>query len=194
MQIIGLTGSIASGKSSVANMFKRLLIPVHDADKVAHELMAPNGIAVPQILQQFGDVGSLSGGIDRHKLGTIIFQDGTAKNQLEMILHPLIFENRSRFLRLMQSQRYAKVVLDVPLLFETGSQVICDTVICVWAPKFLQYQRALRRAGMTPEKLDAIINYQMPQHDKKTLADFTLPTGLGKADTFRRLRHWLKQN
>ena len=194
MRIIGLTGSIATGKSSVSDMFRYLRIPVHDADRSVHNFLGPHGLAVSDIIAAFGDVGNLDNGIDRQKLGDIIFSDPEAKNRLELIVHPLIWQDRQKFFKHMRLQNRKIVVVDIPLLFETGSDMVCDNIICVWAPYFLQRQRALHRAGMTQQKLDAILNNQLPQHTKMQLADFCLPTGLGKAYTYKLLKRWLLTN
>ena len=194
MRIIGLTGSIATGKSSVSDMFRYLRIPVHDADKSVHNFLGPHGLAVSDIIAAFGDVGNLNNGIDRQKLGDIIFGDPEAKNQLELIIHPLVWQDRRKFVKHMKLQNRKIMVVDIPLLFETRSDIICDNIICVWAPYFLQRQRALHRAGMTQQKLDAILNNQLPQHTKMRLADFCLPTGLGKAYTYKLLKRWLLSN
>lgn len=194
MRIIGLTGSIATGKSSVSDMFRYLRIPVHDADRSVHNFLGPHGLAVSDIIATFGDVGNLDNGIDRQKLGDIIFSDPEAKNRLELIVHPLIWQDRQKFFKHMRLQNRKIVVVDIPLLFETGSDMVCDNIICVWAPYFLQRQRALHRAGMTQQKLDAILNNQLPQHTKMQLADFCLPTGLGKAYTYKLLKRWLLSN
>ena len=194
MRIVGLTGSIATGKSSVSDMFRYLRIPVHDADRSVHNFLGPHGLAVSDIIAAFGDVGNLDNGIDRQKLGDIIFSDPEAKNRLELIVHPLIWQDRQKFFKHMRLQNRKIVVVDIPLLFETGSDMVCDNIICVWAPYFLQRQRALHRAGMTQQKLDAILNNQLPQHTKMQLADFCLPTGLGKAYTYKLLKRWLLSN
>ena len=194
MRIIGLTGSIATGKSSVSDMFRYLRIPVHDADRSVHNFLGPHGLAVSDIIAAFGDVGNLDNGIDRQKLGDIIFSDPEAKNRLELIVHPLIWQDRQKFFKHMRLQNRKIVVVDIPLLFETGSDMVCDKLICVWAPYFLPRQRALHRAGMTQQKLDAILNNQLPQHTKMQLADFCLPTGLGKAYTYKLLKRWLLSN
>ena len=194
MRIIGLTGSIATGKSSVSDMIRYLRIPVHDADRSVHNFLGPHGLAVSDIIAAFGDVGNLDNGIDRQKLGDIIFSDPEAKNRLELIVHPLIWQDRQKFFKHMRLQNRKIVVVDIPLLFETGSDMVCDNIICVWAPYFLQRQRALHRAGMTQQKLDAILNNQLPQHTKMQLADFCLPTGLGKAYTYKLLKRWLLSN
>ena len=194
MKIIGLTGSIATGKSSVSDMFRCLKIPVHDADKAVHNFLGPNGLAVLDIINEFGNVGHFDKGIDRQKLGNIIFSDPEAKNRLELIIHPLVWQNRNKFIKQMKLQNRKVVVLDIPLLFETESSIVCDEIICVWAPYFLQKQRALKRIGMTQHKFDAILNNQLPQQTKMQLADFSLPTGLGKAYTYKLLKRWLQSN
>ena len=194
MKVIGLTGSIATGKSSVSDMFKYLKIPVHDADKVVHNFLGPNGLAVLDIVNEFGDVGHVDKGIDRQKLGNIVFGNPEAKKRLELIIHPLVWQNRKKFIERMYLQNRKVVVVDIPLLFETGSGNICDVIICVWAPYYLQKQRALKRIGMTQHKFDAILNNQLPQQTKMLLADFSLPTGLGKAYTYKLLKRWLQSS
>jgi len=191
MKIIGLTGSIATGKSSIGDMFNRLKIPVHDSDKTVHNLIGPKGAAVYDVIRLFGDIKDSDNGIDRKKLGEIVFSDSKAKADLEEVIHPLVRYDRNIFIRRMMSQRKKMVVVDIPLLYETGSENICDAVICSWAPYFLQKQRALKRFGMSEEKFNAILKQQIPQREKMILADFCLPTGLGKAYSYRLLKRWL---
>ena len=130
-------------------------------------------------------------GIDRKKLGEIVFSDPKAKADLEAVIHPLVRYDRNKFISRMMSQRRKIAVVDIPLLYETGSETICDMVICSWAPYFLQKQRALKRFGMSEEKFNAILKQQIPQREKMILADFCLPTGLGKAYSYRLLIGWL---
>ena len=190
-QIIGLTGSIAAGKSAAAHICRQMGLPVHDSDKVVHRLLGPNGVAVPIILEKFGSVGDVDTGIDRQALGQIVFGDPAAKNWLETLLHPLVEQDRTRFIRQHKSWGYKKIILDVPLLFEVGADTICDSVITVWAPAFLRKQRALMRPGMTEEKYQQIIASQFPQTEKIRLSDLSLPSGLGYAETRRRLKRFL---
>lgn len=179
MLIIGLTGSIASGKSTIADVFRRKHIAVFDSDKQVHDLMAPKGAAVTTILSHFKDCGSEETGIDRVKLGQIVFQDKSQLTSLESILHPLIAKQRERFLQ-QQHHSYAKaVILDVPLLFETKTDILCDVTMMAWAPLFLIKQRALRRPHMTEKKLQSILQSQMPVHEKTKLADEKIITALG---------------
>ena len=193
MQIIGLTGSIATGKSTAADMCRRLRLPVHDADVCVHRLLGPKGAAVLTVAAEFGLRPDAAGAIDRAALGKKVFQDPPARRRLEAILHPLVSADRDRFLALNRRRRSRLVVLDVPLLFETGGDAFCDFVICVWAPLRVQKKRALARPSMTDEKLAGILKAQMPQETKKRLADLALPSALGYAETNRRLRRWLAQ-
>ncbi len=146
MLIVGLTGSIATGKSAVATMLRRLNFPVHDSDKAAHQLMTPGGSAVKDIISLFGpNVSNMASGVNRIRLGNMVFADPAKRVLLEQILHPLIREQKERFIQHNKLQRRKAVFLDVPLLFETGGDCECDRVITVWCPAFLQTSRALRR-------------------------------------------------
>lgn len=196
MFVLGLTGSIGMGKSTAAAIFRRLGVPVHDADAAVHRLLAPGGTAVPAVLEAFPGVersdaeGRL--GIDRKVLGQIVFHDPAALKRLEDVLHPLVRAEAWAFLRRQARRRAEVVVLDIPLLFETGGARLCDAVVVVSAPAWLQAQRVLRRPGMTPETFAAVRAKQMPDAEKRRRADFVVPTGLGKGETLRRLRRILR--
>ena len=193
MLIVGLTGSIATGKSAAAAMLRRLNFQVHDSDKVAHQLMGPGGRAVDDIMSLFGsEVVNMASGVNRICLGNIVFADPAKRLLLEQILHPLIREQKERFIRHHRLKRSKAVFLDVPLLFETGGDRDCDRVITVWCPAFLQTARALRRRGMTAEKLSSVVNAQWPQSKKCQSSDLALPSSLGQSETFRRLKRWLR--
>ena len=179
MLIIGLTGSIASGKSTIAATFERYHFPVFDADKAVHKLLGTHGKAVPEILSYFGACGTLDAGIDRGKLGALVFGDAKALAVLEDILHPQVAAARLRFLAQAQTVRRKAVVLDVPLLFETGTDQLCDVTMMAFAPMRLIRQRALQRPSMSPEKLSQILAKQMPQHEKARLVDAKITTALG---------------
>lgn len=191
MQIIGLTGSLAAGKSSTAQIFRQMGLPVHDSDKIVHQLLGPNGQAVPKILQKFGAIGTIEAGIDRSALAQIIFTEDTAKIWLEQTLHPLVAQDRWRFIRHHRAWRFRRIVLDVPLLFEVGADALCDVVITVWAPEFIRKNRAMQRPAMSEKKYQSIQAAQIPQAEKRRLSDFSLPSGLGYAETRRRLKRWL---
>lgn len=186
MVILGLTGSIGMGKTTVARMLRRRGIPVHDADATVHRLLARGGEAVKAIDRAFPGVVT-DGAVDRKALGAVVFRDPTALGRLEAIIHPLTRRASRRFL-LRCARRGARLaVLDVPLLFETGGDRDVDATICVTAPPFVQRARVLSRPGMTPEKLDGILARQMPDIEKRRRADFVVPTGLGKGHTLRHL-------
>ena len=191
MQIIGLTGSIAAGKTSAAHICRQMGLPVHDSDKVVHKLLGPAGSAVPYILNKFPDVGDVEKGIDRQALGQIVFTDPEAKQWLEALLHPLVSDDRTRYIRQCRIWGFRRVILDIPLLFEVGADSLCDKIITVWAPDFLRQHRAMMRPGMTEEKYKHIVASQMPQAEKIRLSDLALPSGLGYAETRRRLQRFL---
>jgi dephospho-CoA kinase len=150
--------------------------------------MAPGGAAVPAVLQAFPEVQAPDGGIDRRKLGARVFAERAELTRLEAILHPLVRAEARAFLRRQRRLGARVVVLDIPLLFETGGERLCDAVVVVTAPAWLQAQRVLRRPGMTPETFATVKAKQLPDAEKRRRADYVVPTGLGKADTFRRLR------
>lgn len=192
MLVLGLTGSIGMGKSTAAEMFRRLGIPVHDADASVHSLFQAGGLAVAPIFQRFPDA-VVDDAVDRERLGRIVFGDAAALRDLEAIVHPLVRRERDRFLDLQRRARRRAAVLDIPLLFETGGEDICDYVFVVSAPAFLQRQRVLARPGMTAERLSSILKKQMPDGEKRRRADYVLQTGLGRAATVRIIKKILRQ-
>ncbi|MAI12783.1 MAG: dephospho-CoA kinase [Rhodospirillaceae bacterium] len=191
MIVLGITGSIAMGKSTASTMLSHLNNPIHDADKTVHELMSVNGKAYNEIAKSFPETIQVDG-VDRTKLGHEVFGNPEKLKQLENILHPLVREARKRFFE--QQNRYKKrlVILDVPLLYETGGDKDCDKVLVVSAPYFIQKQRALARHGMTQTKFQDILKRQLPDHEKRRRADFIVPTGLGKAHTYRALQRLIR--
>ncbi len=186
MVVLGLTGSIGMGKSTTAGMFRYLGVPVHDADAAVHRLTGPGGAAVAAVAAEFPDAVR-DGAVDRRVLGARVFEDPAALDRLEAILHPLVRAEEKRFLDRHRRRRAPLVVLDVPLLFETGGEARCDAVVVVTAPAFLQRQRALRRPGMTEERLARVLARQMPDAEKRRRADFVVPTGLGRGFALRRV-------
>ena len=191
MFVLGLTGSIGMGKTTAAEMFRCQKIPVYDADAGVHHLLANGGAAVPMVAAAFP--GAMSeGGIDRKALGKIVFDDPKALKRLEHIVHPLVRERQKAFLRSSASQRQQLVVLDIPLLFETGGDATCNAVAVVSAPFYLQRQRVLRRSGMTAEKFAGIVARQMPDLEKRRRADFIIPTGLGRRFSLLSIREIIK--
>lgn len=192
MILVGLTGSIGMGKSTAAQALRRLGVPVHDADAAVHRLLAPGGAAVSPVLAEFPDVGTPEGGIDRRQLGAVVFGDAAALKRLEAILHPLVGVAKRRFLAAAARRRRRLVVLDVPLLYETGGDRACDAVLVVSAPGFLQRQRVLARPGMTNEKFRAILAKQLPDAEKRRRTPYVIPTGLGRRVSLDRLRAALR--
>ncbi len=191
MKILGLTGSIGMGKSETARMFRRLGVPVFDADAAVHRLFAKGGRAVPLIEQAFSGVVQ-DGRVDRQALGKVVFDNNEALRRLEAIVHPLVREAEQRFLKRAMRHRKPLVVLDIPLLFETSGQSRYDHVAVVSAPAHVQRYRVLQRPGMTPERLSAVLAQQMPDREKRRRADFVIQSGLGKAYAFEQVRRIVK--
>ena len=192
MIIIGLTGMIASGKTTVSDMFTARSIPVHNADKVVHHLLGPHGAAIAKIKAAFGaEIGDVEIGVDRGKLGALVFANDTARTTLESILHPMVSDDRDRFLQKHRQAGSRFVVLDIPLLFEAGGDEICDYVIVTNAHADTIRQRALSRAGMSADKLDGILQNQMPADEKIKRADVVLDTDIPIDQTRAQLESWL---
>jgi dephospho-CoA kinase len=187
MRILGLTGSIGMGKSTAAAMLRRLGVPVHDADATVHALFAPGGKAVPAIAAAFPGV-IRDGAVDRSALGARVFGDDGALRRLEAIVHPLVRAAERDFLARHRRRHTRLVVLDIPLLLETGGDKRCDLVAVVSAPAFLQAARVLARPGMTRARLDAVLAKQMPDGKKRRRADVVIATGLGKGPAFKALK------
>lgn len=191
MKIIGLTGSIAMGKSVAAKMFRRLGLPVRDSDATIHRLLAKGGAGVAPVAKLFPDA-IVEGAVDRQKLGAKVFADPAALAHLEAILHPLARQDMKAFLDRHRRQRTKRVVLDVPLLYETEIDAICDLVVVVSASPAIQRQRALSRPGMTDEKLAGILARQMPDSEKRRRADIVAITALGYLPTLRALKRAIR--
>ncbi len=187
MFILGLTGSIGMGKSTAADMLRRLGVPVHDADAVVHRLLASDRQVRAEIAARFPDVVQ-GESIDRQALGAAVFADRAARKDLEAILHPRVRASAKRFLRRHAMARAPLVVLDIPLLYETGGEANVDAVLVVTAPRFLQARRVLSRPGMSIERFNGILASQLSDYEKRRRADYVVETGLGKAYTYRRLQ------
>mgnify|MGYP005844475921 CR=1 FL=1 len=187
MRILGLTGSVAMGKSHVARIVRAFGVPVFDADRAVHELLAPDGAAVAAVLLAFPAVAAADGGIDRAALGRIVFADPAARRRLEAILHPLVRAAERAFIARARRAGQRLVVLDIPLLFETGAERRCDRVAVVSAPPYLQRQRALRRPGMTASRLAGILAGQLADRVKRRRADYVLQAGFDRGETVRQV-------
>ena len=176
MFVLGLTGSLGMGKSTTARLFAEEGVPLHDADAAVHRLY--EGEATPLIEAAFP--GTTSGGrVDRDKLAKKVLGDSAAIKRLETIIHPLVGRAEAQFLDEAARKDAAVVVLDIPLLFETGADRRCDAVVVVSAPADVQRARAFERPGMTEEKFQAILAKQMPDAEKRARADFVVDTSKG---------------
>lgn len=179
-QVLGLTGSIGMGKSTVAGMFRELGVPVFDADAEVHRLQGPGGALVAAIEAAFpGTTGPQ--GVDRPALGAAVFGDPDALARLEAIVHPAVAALREAFLA--RHRGAALVVLDIPLLFEKGTDAHVDAVAVVSAPAAVQRARVLSRPAMTEEKFARILGLQVADADKRARADHVIDTGRTLAQT-----------
>lgn len=182
MIVLGLTGSIGMGKSTTAQMFREAGVPVHDSDETVHRLYA--GKAAPLVEEAFP--GTLRGGaIDRAELSTRVLGKREALARLESIIHPLVQAEADAFLSRNRAAGEPLVVLDIPLLFETGGRSRVDRVVVVTADPETQRRRVLARPGMSAEKFEAILAKQVPDAEKRRQADYVIDTGLG-LDSARR--------
>lgn len=190
MIIAGLTGSIGMGKSTTAGMFGEEGIPVHDADAVVHELY--NGEASNQVEALFpGTVHE--GKVDRKKLGSHVIGKPEAIKKLEAIIHPLVAKKRDAFLQENKSKGAKLVILDIPLLFETGGNKLVDKVIVVTASAKTQRERVMARPEMTVEKFEAILSKQVPDSEKRERADFIIDTEAGITAAHQRVREIISE-
>lgn len=187
--IIGLTGSIAMGKSTVAAMFEQEGVPVFDADAAVHILQGPGGALVADIGSAFpGTTGP--NGVDRQKLGAAVLGDTQKLRQLESIIHPAVAAMRNRFLS--DHADKAMLVFDIPLLFEKGGNHAVSHVVVVSAPADQQRTRALARPGMTAEKFENILKLQVPDAEKRAKADTVIDTGQTMEHTKTQVRTLVK--
>src|SRR5262245_21204020 len=190
MLVLGLTGSVAMGKSTTARFFAEEGVPVHDADSVVHRLY--EGEAVPLIEAAFP--GTTTGGkVDRVKLGSRVMGDLAALRQLEAIVHPLVWDAEVRFLAEAEAKGAPVVLLDIPLLFETGGDSRVDAVVVATAPAEVQRARVLARPGMTERKLAAMLARQLPDTGKRRRADFIVDTSRGFDDACEQVREILRK-
>jgi dephospho-CoA kinase len=176
MFILGLTGSLGMGKSTTAGFFAESGVPVHDADAEVHRLY--EGEAVGAIEAAFPGT-TAAGKVDRVKLAARVLDRPDALRQLEAIVHPLVWQAETRFLAESEAKGAKVVLLDIPLLFETGGDLRVDAIVVVSAPGDVQRRRVLERSGMTPDKLDAILARQMADAEKRRRADFVVDTSQG---------------
>jgi len=178
--VLGLTGSIGMGKSTVAAMFERLGVPVFDADALVHAMQGPGGALVAPIEAAFpGTTGPR--GVDRPALGARVFGDAAALARLEALVHPAVRAAREAFL--LEHAGAPLVVFDIPLLFEKGGVEEVDKVLVVSAPPEVQRARVLAREGMSPQRFADILALQLPDREKRARADYVIDTGRSLAET-----------
>ncbi|GGN48999.1 dephospho-CoA kinase [Oceanobacillus indicireducens] len=192
--VIGLTGSIATGKSTVAKMFRQLGIPVIDADILAREVVEPGEDAYKKVIETFGeDILLDDKTLNRKRLGEIVFTDETKRKQLNGIVHPAIrkrmLEKRDHFIR----EGYQCVVLDIPLLFESKLQEFVDKILVVYADQEIQLQRLMARNEFSEEEAMQRIQSQMPVKKKASLADAVINNNSTKEETYEQLRQLLEK-
>ncbi len=178
MIVIGLTGSIGMGKTTTADLFRQAGLPVFDADATVHALY--EGPLAADIEAVFPGA-TVEGRVDRERLSEQLSGDGAAFRKLEAIVHPAVRRSEDDFVERYRRAGAPAVVLDIPLLFETGRQGDFDKIVVVSAPAEVQRARVLARPGMTPEKFEAVLARQMPDAEKRERADFTVPSGEGIA-------------
>jgi dephospho-CoA kinase len=185
--LVGLTGSIAMGKSETGRLFAQLGIPVFDSDSVVRALYEPGGAAVARVAAAFpGTV--LDERVDRTALAAVLERDPSAFTRLEAIVHPLVRQYRNQFVRAAAERGDELVIVDIPLLFETGAERDVDAIVVVSAPRDVQERRVLARPGMTPEKLEMLHARQMPDAEKRAKADFVIETDKGLAQAFAEVK------
>lgn len=176
MITIGLTGSIGMGKSTTADMFKAAGVPVISADEIVHDLY--NGAATPLIEEAFPGATS-NGVVDRGQLSKMLLRDPGGFKRLEAIVHPLVREREHAFVEEARTAGHKLVLIDIPLLYETGAEDRVDVVVVVSCGPEVQRQRVLSRPGMTEEKFEAIVARQVPDAEKRRRADFVIDTSKG---------------
>jgi dephospho-CoA kinase len=192
MRIIGLTGGIGMGKSTAAQAFRRARLPVFDADAAVHRLQARGGRAVPVIAAAFpGTV--IDGAVDRAKLRQAVLGRPDALHRLEAILHPMVRREERAFVARARRARARAVVLDIPLLIETGGHRRVDSVVVVSAPRSVQIHRVRQRRQMTPADIEAVLARQMPDREKRRYANVVVRTGLSRHHALRTIRRLIQE-
>jgi dephospho-CoA kinase len=183
MKIVALTGSIGMGKTTTAAMFKGLGVPIWDADSAVHRIYAKGGPAIGPVSLAFAGVLTPDNAIDRDALGKLVLSDPAKLKALEALVHPLVGQDRANFLAEARADAAKLVIVDVPLLFETGGQAYVDKVIVVSCDGDLQRSRVLARPSMSIEKFEAILARQTPDAEKRARADYLITTDIGLDDT-----------
>jgi len=187
---VGLTGSIATGKSYIADLFRKHHVPVLDSDAYVQKLYSEDKSFLEFVKQHFPEA-IVSGHIDRALLGRMVFSDKDRLDLLESFIHPKIAQERAQFVALHRDKKF--IVFDIPLLYEKDIAKKMDLVVCTYCDSALQKARALKRDKMNAQKLDQILEHQLPQSKKIKLADFAVDTGESKFKTFLRFKTIMKR-
>lgn len=167
------------GKSTLSRQWQRMGVPVHDSDRIVHDLLKPSGKAFKNVKKYFPSVVK-NNQIDRKKLSDIVFNNAEKRALLESILHPLVSQSSDQFVKQCRKRGVRLCVLDIPLLYETGRSMDMDLTICVSAPQWVQKRRVMKRKNMTHEKYDSIVNAQVPDYRKRSLSDHVVLSMRGK--------------
>ena len=192
--VIGLTGSIASGKSTVSSMFKKLHIPVIDADQVAKDVVEPGEVTLREIVQEFGkDLLFTDGSLNRKKLGSIIFGDGEKRKKLNSIIHPAIRQRMLEQKKVLLEGGEECIVMDIPLLFESKLTHMVDKILVVYVDEHVQLERLMDRDHSTKEEAQSRIQSQIPVKEKIKLADEVINNNGSIEDSFKQLKEILQK-
>ncbi|WP_026906428.1 dephospho-CoA kinase [Paucisalibacillus globulus] len=192
--VIGLTGSIASGKSTVSSMFKKLHIPVIDADQVAKDVVEPGEVTLREIVQEFGkDLLFTDGSLNRKKLGSIIFGDGEKRKKLNSIIHPAIRQRMLEQKKVLLEGGEECIVMDIPLLFESKLTHMVDKILVVYVDEHVQLERLMDRDRSTKEEAQSRIQSQIPVKEKIKLADEVINNNGSIEDSFKQLKEILQK-
>ncbi len=189
---VGLTGSMAMGKSTIANFFKELGIPVFDSDKAVHKLYKKQGMASIEIASQFPEVMT-DGAVDRQKLSQLVQRDNSVLQKLEQIVHPMVQELEKQAIKDAAEKQQPYIIIDIPLLFETGRMPDFDKIIVVSTSTAIQEKRILTRPSMTRQKMQLILERQIPDSEKRQQADFIIDTSHTLDHTFQQVKQIASQ-
>ena len=188
---IGLTGSIGMGKTATGKIFSELGLPLYDADAAVHKLYGAGQKGSEKIKEKFPNSINPDGSVNRESLSTEVLGDPEKIKSLENIIHPLVGEDRKVFFD--ENAKAKAVVLDIPLVFETGGEKFVDYIVVVDAPREIQEERVLSRPNMTKEKFEKIITQQIPNHEKKKKADFIVDTSISIEDARNQVANIVKK-
>lgn len=188
MIIVGVTGSIGMGKTTVARQFSYMGAKLLSADAVVHTLLEKDHYTIAAIHHTFPEFYQDNKRINREALAQCVFNNQEKLGQLETILHPRVAHIESQFITEQQRKGTRAVILDIPLLFETGAEERCDITVAVHAPYFIQKKRVFNRPGMTEARYEAILARQYPSWEKMHMADYVVHTGLGMGFSYRQVQ------